>query len=70
LYFYDQHFNTTIARWLGVSGAEFNDKNVLTELIQWVWRSRVRNGEPITLYQPSKIMKIIFSDFIKTDLLP
>ena len=68
LYLYDQHVNPTIARWLGVSGTEFNDKHALTELIQWVWRSRIRNGEPITLYLPSKRMKMIFSDFLETDL--
>lgn len=70
LYLYDQHVNPTIARWLGVSGTEFNDKHALTELIQWVWRSRVRNDEPIRLYLPSKRMRMIFSDFLESDLLP
>ena len=29
----------------------------LSEMIQWIWRSRIRNGEPINLYVPSKRMR-------------
>lgn len=33
------------------------DVFALSELIQWIWRSRIRNGEPINLYIPSKRMR-------------
>jgi hypothetical protein len=36
-----------VARWLGDSSRVFDDAYALTELIQWVWQSRVRKGEPI-----------------------
>ena len=40
----------------------FKDAYALTELIQWVWRSRVRNGHPITLYLPSPRMRTLLKD--------
>ena len=60
IYLYDQHPNPYITRWLGDSSREFADAYALTELIQWVWRSRVRKEEPITLYIPSLRMRTLF----------
>jgi len=39
-----------------------SDAYALTELIQWVWWSRVRRGEPITLYLPSPRMRRLFEE--------
>lgn len=36
------------------------DAWALSELIQWVWRSRIRNGHSITIYIPSKRMRDLF----------
>ena len=52
IYLYDQKINPVVARWLKDRSRAFNDAYALTELIQWVWRSRFRKGEPITLYLP------------------
>ncbi|EHI49348.1 hypothetical protein HIMB100_00009190 [SAR116 cluster alpha proteobacterium HIMB100] len=60
IYLYDQHPHPFITRWLGDSSREFADAYALTELIQWVWRSRVRRGQPITLYLPSLRMRMLF----------
>ncbi len=56
IYLYDQHINPCIRRWLGINQAA-NDPFALEELIQWVYRSRVSHGLPITLYLPSKRMR-------------
>lgn len=64
IYLYDQHVNPVLARWLEDSTKAFNDAYALTELIQWVWRSRVRLGEPITLYLPSPRMRKLFEDWL------
>ena len=64
IYLYDQNINPVVARWLGDSSRAFNDAYALTELIQWVWRSRVRRGEPITLYLPSLRMRRIFEEWL------
>ena len=60
IYLYDQHINPAIAKWMKCDTRAFNDAYALTELIQWVWRSRVRKGEPITLYLPSPRMRNLF----------
>ena len=60
VYLYDQNINPVVARWLGDSSRAFNDAYALTELIQWVWRSRIRRGKPITLYLPSPRMRRLF----------
>ena len=64
VYLYNQNINPVIARWLGDSSRAFNDSYALTELIQWVWRSRVRRGEPITLYPTSPRMRRLFEEWL------
>jgi len=55
--FYDQFFkkrNKTV------------DQNglALSELVQWIWRSRIRNGKPITIYIPSERMRTLLEKFL------
>ena len=69
IYLYDQYPHPFITRWLGVSSMEFADAYALTELIQWVWRSRVRRGEPITVYLPSIRMRQLFEEWLKSILV-
>jgi len=64
IYLYDQNINFIVARWLGDSLKALNDAYALTELIQWVWRSRVRRGESITLYLPSPRMRQLFEAWL------
>ena len=64
IYLYDQNINPVLARWLGDSTQAFKDAYALTELIQWVWRSRVRRGEPVTLYLPSPRMRRLFEEWL------
>jgi len=65
IYLYDQHINPVVARWLNDKSRQFNDAYALTELIQWVWMSRIRKGEPITLYLPAPRMRSIFVDWLE-----
>ena len=64
LYLYDQHPNQYLMRWLGDCSNEFSRQYALTELVQWVWRSRIRKGEPITLYLPCKRMRKLFEEWL------
>ena len=64
IYLYDQNINPVLARWLGDSTQAFKDAYALTELIQWVWRSRVRREEPVTLYLPSPRMRRLFEEWL------
>ena len=65
IYLYDQHINPMVGRWLNNSSRQFDDAYALTELIQWVWRSRIRIGEPITLYLPAPRMRGILIDWLE-----
>lgn len=66
IYLYDKHPTPPITQWLNASTKVFADAYALTELIQWVWRSRIRQSEPITLYLPSPRMKRLLQDWLNT----
>jgi hypothetical protein len=36
----------------------------ISEFIQWIWRSRIRDGYPIQIYIPSKRMRNLLIDFL------
>lgn len=40
------------------------DYYALSVLIQWVWRSRIRNGEPILLYLPSERLRKLLNRWL------
>ena len=40
------------------------DQYALSELVQWIWRSRIRNYQKIYLYIPSKRMRDLFLDWL------
>jgi hypothetical protein len=42
--------------WLNANNKQFKKDYALTEMIQWIWRTRIRNGEPVEVYMPSKKM--------------
>lgn len=45
------------------------DMYALSELLQWVWRSQIRDGEAINLYIPSKRMRNILIQYLQNDKL-
>lgn len=58
IYLYEQNMNPYIRRWLGLAAdPKSQDRYALSELVQWVYRSRIRRGEPIVLYLPSARMR-------------
>lgn len=40
------------------------DTYALSEMIQWIWRSAIRNGEEINLYIPSKRMRTLLQSWL------
>ena len=44
---------------------EFEDKFALSELVQFIYRSAIRNGKPIDVYIPSKRMRDLFLEWLK-----
>lgn len=42
-----------------------NDKIALAVMLRWIWRSRIRNNEPIQIYIPSERMRMLLEDWLK-----
>lgn len=43
------------------------DAWAISELIQWVWRSRIRDDKPINIYIPSKRMRDLFIAYLNSE---
>lgn len=47
-------------------GQQFdNDRYALSIMVQWIWRSAIRNGREIMLYVPSRRMRNLLTDWMK-----
>lgn len=44
------------------------DLYALSELVQWLWRSRIRNGEPIHAYIPSERMRELLDKWARYEI--
>ncbi len=50
---------------LEANGAKINEEvYALSEFVQWIFRSRIREGLPITIYVPSERMRTILIDWL------
>ena len=65
---YDRHPNLSVETYLKEYGCPV-DKNVfaLSEMLQWIWRSRIRKGECIVLAIPNTRMHNLFLDWLNQD---
>ena len=43
------------------------EKYALSEMLQWIWRSSIRNGEPVKIYIPSKRMRVLLYEWLDLD---
>lgn len=57
--------NTSIRNYLATIGIEMEqDIYALSEMIQWIWRSAIRDGKEINLYIPSKRMRTLLINWL------
>lgn len=57
--------NPDIAKFIEHYNIEFDDdKFSLSTLLQWIWRSQIRDGKPINIYIPSERMRDLLLDWI------
>jgi hypothetical protein len=64
-YMLDLNPNPEISKYFGKQGVSLSrDAFALAGLIQWVWRSAIRNQEPITLWLPSPRMYKLFCEWL------
>lgn len=67
IYLHDQFASPEVKHWLGMDG-KWMDRYALTEAVQLIWRSRVRRGEPATVYFASQRMYDLFTEWLNQDL--
>lgn len=49
----------------GIRVADIKDITELSALLQWMWRSQIRNGKPIDIYIPSERMRELLNNWIQ-----
>lgn len=64
IYLYEQNVNPILLRWLNADNAEFRAAYALTEMVQWLWRSQIRNGKAVDVYMPSIRMREIIQRWL------
>lgn len=64
-YTINRYFNPCIKNFFEISGIRVEeDQYALSELIQWMFRSALRDGKEITIYVPSKRMRELLQSWI------
>ena len=55
----------TIERWFSDQGGHLDRRQyALSMMLQWIWRSAIRKGEPIDIFIPSKRMREILTEWL------
>lgn len=58
--------STYLVAMLGSRGVDFDqDMWALSEMVQWVWRSAIRENKEIVLYVPSERMRNLFTNWLE-----
>lgn len=59
------YYNPLLKNYFQDQGVEVReDEYALSEMIQWVWRSAIRDGKEIWIYIPSRRMRELFQDWL------
>lgn len=66
MYLVNRYMNTSIYNFLKANEIEI-DQNMfaLSEMLQWIWRSAIRDGKEIWIYIPSKRMRTLLENWIE-----
>ena len=68
IYGINRYMNTSLPLYFGKRGVEVDqDMWALQDMLQWIYRSAVRKGEPINLYIPSKRMRNLLKMWLEGD---
>ena len=55
----------TMVQFFNKRGVSINQEEyALSEMLQWIWRSRIREGKPIKIYIPSKRMRELLINYL------
>lgn len=72
LHAYNRYVNLVVKSYLQDYGLELDaipddDQFALSEMIQWIWRTRIRKDQPIDLYILPKRMETLFKDWLYSE---
>ena len=65
IYLYDQFTSPNVMHWLGMKN-NWQDHYALSEAVQLIWRSRIREGRPVTVYFASQRMFDLFNTWLSS----
>lgn len=69
IYFANRYMNPIIKRFFKDKGIKVDDELfALSEMLQWLFRSAIRNDEPITVYIPSKRMRGLLEMYLDNQI--
>jgi hypothetical protein len=71
-YIYNSFLHPEPYKYLLNRGEQFapdKEKYALSEMLQWIYRSRIRNNEPIHLYIPSSRMRSMLLDWMEGKII-
>lgn len=59
-------FNPFLKKYFQEHGCQVDeDRYALSEMIQWIWRSAIRDGKPINIYVPSQRMRHLLENWLQ-----
>jgi len=65
-YLVNIYFNPMISGFFRDHGVDINeDRYALSEMLQWIWRSAIRDGKEIWIYIPSRRMRELLQNWIQ-----
>ncbi|NHN20913.1 hypothetical protein HRF59_20615 [Bacillus velezensis] len=69
VYAINRYCNPLLVEYFSSKGVKVDETYfALSEMIQWIWRSSIRNNDSISIYIPSRRMRSIFIDWLNNDL--
>jgi len=69
MYVFSRFMNPYEKSFFQDNGVRVNeDLLALSDMLQWIWRSRIRNGEPIQLYLPSARMRRLLKQWANYEI--
>lgn len=67
-YLVNVYENPIVMNWFKLQGVKVNeDAYALSQLVQWIWRSAIREGKEIHLYIPSHRMRGLLTAFLQSN---
>jgi hypothetical protein len=69
IYLANRFLNPVTAQFFKSKNVQVNEEVfALSELLQWMFRSRIRKGQPISVYIPSRRMRGLLEDYLNNSL--